>query len=80
MKTKFKDLLLYSLATIGVVALFISAIQTRPTPESNVVGESHIYQLSGITNTSGRPKMYKLNKVTGDVWLYEGEKPAVKIK
>ena len=33
MKTKFKDSLLYSLATIGVVALFISATQTQEVRE-----------------------------------------------
>ena len=40
MKTKFKDLLLYSLATIGVVALFISATQPQ---ESHGTPESHVW-------------------------------------
>ena len=75
----FKDITISIFAIIGFFTI-ITAFQTRQTPEPNVVSESHIYQLSGITNTSGRPKMYKLNKVTGDVWLYEGEKPSVKIK
>ena len=75
----FKDITISIFAIIGFFTI-ITAFQTRQTPEPNDVAESHIYQLSGITNTSGRPKMYKLNKVTGDVWLYEGEKPSVKIK
>ena len=41
MKTKFKNLLLYSLATIGVVALFISATQTQ---ESHGTPESHVWE------------------------------------
>jgi hypothetical protein len=37
MKTKFKDLLLYSLATIGVVALFISATNKQSVTDVNIV-------------------------------------------
>ena len=64
MKTKFKDLLLYTLATIGVVALFISATQPQ---ESHGTPESHIWSFHQDI-TSGQP--FALNKVTGEVRKY----------
>ena len=57
MKTKFKDLLLYSLATIGVVALFISATQTQ---ESHGTPESHVWEFHSTDKLS-------INKKTGEV-------------
>ena len=62
MKTKFKDLLLYTLATIGVVALFISATQPQA---SHGTPESHVWEASGIT---GQGATYMYNKVTGEVY------------
>ena len=60
MKSKFKDYLLYTLSTIGVVALFISA--TTLPPQSSTVPESHVWEL--IANGMA------INKETGDVKLY----------
>ena len=62
MKTKFKDLLLYSLATIGVVALFISATQTQGSHETcTSIPESHVWEIDN-TRTA-----FLFNKVTGEV-------------
>ena len=61
MKTKFKDLLLYSLATIGVVALFISATQPQ---ESHGTPESHVWEF----HNSNSP--FAINKKTGEVRAY----------
>ena len=59
MKNQLKDLLLYSLATIGVVALFISATQTQL---SHSTPESHVWQMSPVSDTGG---VYMFNKLTG---------------
>ena len=59
MKTKFKDLLLYSLATIGVVALFISTT----TKSTNDVGK---YQITGY-ESSPHHGIYRLNTTTGEI-------------
>ncbi len=61
MKTKFKDLLLYTLATIGVVALFISATQTQV---SHTTPESHIWEFHSNDN-------YAINKKTGEIRVYK---------
>ena len=63
MKSKFKDYLLYTLSTIGVVALFISAT-ALPTQTSSVP-ESHVWEMvvvEGIANNA-----YSINKKTGEV-------------
>ena len=65
MKTKFKDLLLYTLATIGVVALFISATQPQ---ESHGTPESHVWEFY-ITNNASDPS-FAINKKTGEVRKY----------
>ena len=41
MKTKFKDFLLYSLACVGAISLFISA--TQPQQTISTVPESHVW-------------------------------------
>ena len=41
MKTKFKDFLLYSLACVGAVSLFLSA--TQPQQTTSTVPESHVW-------------------------------------
>ena len=41
MKTKFKDFLLYSLACVGAVSLFLSAYQPQQT--ISTVPESHVW-------------------------------------
>ena len=62
MKSKFKDYLLYTLSTVGVVALFISA--TTLPPQSSTVAESNevgTYQIAGAT------QLWRVNTKTGDV-------------
>ena len=59
MKTKFKDLLLYSLATVGVVALFMSTI-SEPT---NDVGKYQITDVSAGVHYG----LYRLNTTTGEI-------------
>ena len=64
MKSKFKDYLLYTLSTIGVVALFISA--TTLPPQSSTVPESHVWEMyinDGGTTTNA----FSINKKTGEV-------------
>ena len=66
MKTKFKDLLLYSLATIGVVALFISATQTQ---ESHGTPESHVWEMAmgQLGDDFSNEYVYIYNKKTGEI-------------
>ena len=73
MKTKFKDLLLYTLATIGVVALFISATQPQ---ESHGTPESHVWEFHLNDPTVGAQgsisaQAFAINKKTGEVRKYE---------
>lgn len=56
MKTKLKDIILYSLAIVGVVSLFINA--TNP--------QSALPKYDMVTSDDGTAFMY--NKQTGDVW------------
>ena len=70
MKSKFKDYLLYTLSTIGVVALFISA--TTLPPQTSNVPESHVWEMhSTSSNTSSH--VYAINKVTGEVVKQESK-------
>ena len=62
MKTKFKDFLLYSLACVGAVSLFLSAYQPQQT--TSTVPESHVFE---IYNSSDDGSVL-LNKKTGEVW------------
>ena len=62
MKSKFKDYLLYTLSTIGVVALFISA--TTQPPQTSTDPESHAWEMSD-RDTAGTA--YAINKITGEV-------------
>jgi len=66
MKSKFKDYLLYTLSTIGVVALFISA--TTLPPQTSTVPESHVWEIH--SDGSSNARMYAINKVTGEVRKY----------
>ena len=65
MKTKFKDLLLYSLATIGVVALFISATQTQV---SHTTPESHVWDMH-TTSDNSASYVFAINKICDRVDL-----------
>ena len=64
MKSKFKDYLLYTLSTIGVVALFISA--TTQPPQTSTVPESHVWEMHS-TSSNTTSHVYAINKVTGEV-------------
>ena len=69
MKTKFKDFLLYYLACVGVVSLFISAT-TQPQQTTSTVPESHIWEMHSTSNNS-LSFMFAINKETGEVRKYE---------
>lgn len=64
MKTKLKDLLLYTFAGIGVLALLISATNS-PQETISTVPESHVWEM-GIGGDSNSTFML-YNKVTGEV-------------
>ena len=70
MKSKFKDYLLYTLSTIGVVALFISA--TTLPPQSLTVPESHVWEMHSTSNNT-LSFVYAINKVTGEVRKYDSK-------
>ena len=63
MKTKFKDFLLYSLACVGAVSLFLSAYQ--PQQATSTVPESHVWDTVVGTNDKG-VFLYIYNKQTGE--------------
>ena len=60
MKTKFKDLLLYTLACVGAVSLLLSATQ----PQQTTSPESHVWQATEITPNGAT---YLYNKRTGEI-------------
>ena len=68
MKTKFKDFLLYSLACVGAVSLFLSAYQPQQT--TSTVPESHVWEFHTSQATATIERVYTLNKVTGEVRKY----------
>ena len=68
MKTKFKDILLYSLACIGAISLFLSAYQPQET--TSTVPESHVWELHKASRSASVQRVYALNKVTGEVRKY----------
>ena len=70
MKTKLKDLLLYSLATIGIVALFISATQEISYTQTHGTPESHVWELHVVDGGDYSGRAFSINKVTGEVRKY----------
>jgi len=58
MKTKLKDIILYSLAIIGTASLFISA---STNSEENEVGR---YQIA-VTAKGGKTQLYRVDTKTG---------------
>ena len=66
MKTKFKDFLLYSMACIGAVSLFLSAYQSQP--DQSKIGK---YQIStagmGSDGSGFYVYVYILDTETGEV-------------
>jgi hypothetical protein len=69
MKTKLKDFLLYSLATVGVVSLFINA-KSSLQQTTSTVPESHVWQ--GLTNETDS---YLFNKQTGETRILTRSSP-----
>jgi len=67
MKSKFKDYLLYSLAFIGVVSLFISA---TTQPQVTSTPDSHVWEMHSTSNNTDS-HMFAINKKTGEVRKYE---------
>ena len=79
MKTKFKDFLLYSLACVGAVSLFLSAYQPQET--TSTVPESHVWEfhLNDPSNIpAAKASAFAINKVTGEVRKYETQYSYVK--
>ena len=74
MKTKLKDFLIYSLACIGIVSLFISA--TTQSQETTSIGpESHVWKMSNIYEGSGATSIaYMWNTETGETYRIRGNK------
>tara|TARA_X000001036_G_scaffold408931_1_gene419594 strand:- start:152 stop:364 length:213 start_codon:yes stop_codon:yes gene_type:complete len=69
MKTKFKDLLLYTLACVGAVSLLLSAID-KPKEDSQSVGKYHAvgtsdYVIIYNTQTGDHMKAYTSNYASG---------------
>ncbi len=64
MKTKFKDLLLYTLAAVGTISIFLSAYQPQQT--TSTVPESHVWELK--TEIGNKLHAYMYNKKTGEVF------------
>ena len=74
MKTKFKDFLLYSLACVGAVSLFLSAYQPQQT--TSTVPESHVWQMVVVEGVENRA--YSINKKTGEVRKFSKSFPTKK--
>ena len=68
-----KDITISIFAIIGFVFI-LSSFNNQSQETHSTVPESHVWEFSEMAAVSGRPKIYKLNKVTGEVILYEGEK------
>ena len=71
-----KDITISIFTVIGFVAI-ITAFTNQPEQANQIAygtPESHVWEFSDVMPVSGRPKIYKLNKVTGEVVLLEGEK------
>ncbi len=67
MTIKLKDLVLYSLACIGVVSLFISA---TTQPQVTSTPESHVWEMHSTSNNN-KSHAFAINKKTGEVKKYE---------
>lgn len=67
MKTKLKDLILYSFAGIGICAILMATTNT-PQQTTSTVPESHVWEMSTVENDYSALFLY--NKVTGEVRKY----------
>ena len=68
-----KDITISIFAIIGFVAI-ITAFTEQANQTVYGTPESHEWTISDVTNTSGKNKMFILNKITGEVRHYENEK------
>lgn len=87
MKTKFKDFLLYSLACVGAVSLFLSAYQPQQT--TSTVPESHVWTDANLPNVTygaifnkqtGEIRTYSPTAYSEKYFVYEEYVPRVKKK
>lgn len=79
MKTKFKDLMLYTFAGIGICAILMATTNT-PQQTTSTVPESHVWELIFAYEESGGGRVYSINKQTGEVRKYSKNYPNVKAK
>lgn len=78
MKTKLKDFILYSLAIVGAVTLFINAT-TNSQQTISTVPESHVWEMEyAYSDGSNIGRMYAINKQTGEVRKYSFSYPNLK--
>lgn len=66
-----KDITISIFAIIGFVAIVTGF--TNESSQEHTVPESHVWTMSSVANTSGKTKMYILNKATGEVRQYVNE-------
>ena len=66
-----KDIVIGIFAVIGFTAIVTGF--TNEAEQEHTVPESHVWEMSSVANTSGKTKMYILNKATGEVRLYVNE-------
>jgi hypothetical protein len=74
-----KDIVIGIFAVIGFTTIITGFTNEAVQETTHVTSESHVWEFSDGMPVSGRPKIYKLNKVTGEVVLLEGDK-ATKIQ
>ena len=66
-----KDIVIGIFAVVGFAAIVTGF--TNEAVQEHTVPESHVWTMSSVANTSGKTKMYILNKATGEVRQYVNE-------
>jgi succinate-acetate transporter protein len=69
MKSKLKELLLYSLACVGIIALLLSVYQPQ---ESHGTPESHVWKMTNIYGGASTSITYMWNAETGESYRIRG--------
>ena len=69
-----KDITISIFAIIGFVAIITGFTNEGEQQTTFGTPVSHVYEFSPVFVKVGNPKIYKLNKVTGEVVLYEIKK------
>ena len=72
MKTKFKDLMLYTFAGIGICAILMATTNT-PQQTTSTVPESHVWTMQTAVRSGNIERVYALNKVTGEMRKYSSK-------